>query len=520
MIAAAGMFGTPEELPASPNPLLPSATAAAIMEPLSLGWFLLLPAPLLGLVSLRRQWRAATGAERAQLQLLRRVAAVVVISFGICFATSFAGAEIGGWFAILSLAVFAVAMGVAILEYGLLGLDAFVDRGLTAVTTAALLAGAYVACVVGVNAVLNEPLPLTAALPATVLVAVLLTPVQRLARRTVSRLLHGHSDDPFAVTSSVGARLQEATTPTALLQVLVDAIAAELRLPYVSVRLDPEHGRVSAEHGTLRAPVAAALELVHGGERLGVLEVGARGYGTPLRAADRRILEDVARRTGATVRAIALSFDLQRSQERLVTAREDERGRLRSDLHDGLGPSLAGAALMVEAAQRRIIDDPGEATTLLEHAATAISDAVGEVRRVVDALHPAALDDVDLGRALELEVATWAARGSDGPRVEYSIAKPLPTLSAATAAAAFLIAREALTNVARHADAHHVVLTVEHDAALITLVVQDDGRGIAAAAPMGIGLRSMTARAVEAGGRCTIGPRPGGGTLVRAALPL
>jgi signal transduction histidine kinase len=209
--------------------------------------------------------------------------------------------------------------------------------------------------------------------------------------------------------------------------------------------------------------------------------------------------------------------ELQRSRERLVTTREEERRRLRRDLHDGLGPALAGAALKVEAAENLLASDLDGASGLLQDARAEIQDAVAEVRRLVYALRPPALDELGLVGALREQ----AQRLGVGERVRVEVDAPeqLDGLPAAVEVAAYRIAMEAMTNVARHAHAHVCRVRLSVNGAL-ELEISDDGHGLPSGHRAGVGLTSMHERADELGGTCTVERIDGSGTRVSARLPL
>jgi len=209
--------------------------------------------------------------------------------------------------------------------------------------------------------------------------------------------------------------------------------------------------------------------------------------------------------------------ELQRARERLVAAREEERRRLRRDLHDGLGPALAGAALKVEAAENLLTSDPRAAAGLLEDARAEIHAAVADVRRLVYALRPPALDELGLVGAIR-EQAERLGVGKH-VRVEVDAPEHLDGLSAAVEVAAYRIALEAMTNVARHADARTCVVRISANGVL-ELEISDDGHGLPRDHRAGVGITSMQERADELGGTCEVEPVDGHGTRVHARLPL
>ena len=224
-----------------------------------------------------------------------------------------------------------------------------------------------------------------------------------------------------------------------------------------------------------------------------------------------------------TDEALRLSADLQRSRERLVTAREEERRRLRRDLHDGLGPQLSSQALTIDAIRKLMRRDPDVAERLLLDLKADAQEAVADIRRLVYGLRPPALDDLGLLGALRESAQQYSVKGL---RVSVEAPEELPPLSAAVEVAAYRIAQEALTNVARHAGADYCTVSLAIDeSSVLCVVVRDDGRGIPGLqvhlpVRVGVGLTSMRERATELGGSLVVEPLAEGGTRVRARLPL
>ncbi|KGN31673.1 histidine kinase [Knoellia sinensis KCTC 19936] len=200
------------------------------------------------------------------------------------------------------------------------------------------------------------------------------------------------------------------------------------------------------------------------------------------------------------------------SRQALVTEREDERLRLRRDLHDGLGPSLAAIGLGLRQLQRDVPDTQHVVVTAL---ADEVQRAVVEVRRLCDGLSPDALQDLGLSTALAEVADRLGALG--GPEVVVT-AGPLPPLPAAHEVVAYRVLMEATTNAVRHSGASRVTVGL-HWADGLHGCVEDDGAGIPAGARAGVGLRAMTERADELGGRTTVGPSDTGGTRVSLWLP-
>jgi signal transduction histidine kinase len=246
---------------------------------------------------------------------------------------------------------------------------------------------------------------------------------------------------------------------------------------------------------------------------VGDLAVGLPS-GRSLSPADTALLRDLARHAALVVKAGQLAAELQDSRWRIVSAREEERKRLRRDLHDGLGPSLAAIVLKLDAAQTR--EDETDRNALLAETREEAKETIKEVRRLVDDLRPPAIDEVGLIDAIRHRAA---ALSTDALRYDVTGPETLPSLPAAVEVAAFRIASEAMTNTAKHSGASRCTVEIELDGTL-SVTVADNGRGSARATGTGLGWTSMTERAAELGGSCTISSRAGSGFVVRAVLPL
>jgi len=194
-----------------------------------------------------------------------------------------------------------------------------------------------------------------------------------------------------------------------------------------------------------------------------------------------------------------------------VLAREEERRRLRRDLHDGLGPALAGLTLQVDTVRNEVHDERADPHLLALR--SGIQATVLDVRRIVEGLRPAALDDLGLAEA----VRQLCAHTELPVSVE---ADDLPRLAAATEVAAYRIVQEALTNASRHAGARHGCVRLRTSPGQLVVEVADDGCGVVTPRPDGVGLGSMRSRAEEIGGTFELVAAPGQGTRVTARLPL
>lgn len=454
----------------------------------------------------------------------------------------FAVPALAGVLALLALRLasllFPVSFGVAIMRYRLWDIDLVINRTLVYGSLTGAVLVIYALIVGGLALIFQTGANAATAMIAAVAAALLALPLRQRLQRSVNRLMYGERDDPWAVLSRLAMTLEAAGDPAEVLPNLARSVAESLRLPYAAISVREGEGmRIaaeypplprsspSAEEGVIPFPPSPAgkraggeaFPLVFRGELIGQLLVAPRAAGEAFSASDRRLLTNLAHQAGPAVHAARLTADLQASRQRLVTAREEERRRLRRDLHDGLGPQLASFNLTVDAARNYLTSDVQEADRLLGEFKTQTQEAIADVRRLVYGLRPPALDQLGLVGALR-ERAT-ALSSVEGVQIVLSAPDSLPALPAAAEVAAYRIATEALTNVVRHAQARRAAVWLCLDDALY-LAVDDDGVGLPAAWRAGVGLSSMRERAEELGGSLRVESRAQGGARVAARLPL
>src|SRR5215204_2306007 len=430
----------------------------------------------------------------------------------------------------LILLLIPVSIGIAVLRHRLFDVDLVINRTLVYVTLTAIVVLFYVLVVGGLGAVLQVQGSLIVSLIATGLAAVMFQPLREWLQRGVNRLMYGERDDPYKVLSRLGSRLESTLAPDAVLPAVARTVREILKLPYTEIQLKREEGFETAAAAGDPVENTLRLPLVYGGETVGRLVLGPRAGEEGFADAERRLLEDLSHQIGAsahaalmTDEALRLSADLQRSRERLVEAREEERRRLRRDLHDGLGPQLSSQALTIDAIRALMRRDPDAAEALLLELKADAQDAITDIRRLVYGLRPPALDDLGLLGALRESAAQYSTKGLN---VSVQAPEDLPPLSAAVEVAAYRIAQEALTNVAHHAGARAcTILLAMEEAGVLCVEVRDDGLGIPGArenSSVGtrVGLTSMGERAGELGGSLVVEALSEGGTRVLARLPL
>lgn len=469
------------------------------------------------------RWRRASDIERAQLSWFA-LAAVLLVSAVVLPTPD----TLHTVLTLVAVPLLPFSVAVAVLRRRLYGVEVAVQRSLVYTTLTVLLLLVYALTVALLGAVLQHRAGPAASLTATALVAVAFAPVRDRLQRGAARLLFGDRDDPYRVLSGVGRRLDEVDPATGpdpgavdvVLGEIVRTVATSLRLPFVQLTVaDRDNEEPLTAWVGERPDAVHAVDLTFRGVRVGSLEAATRGPREPFSAAELALLGDLGRQLGVTAQAMTLSRDLQRSRERLVTTREEERRRMRRDLHDGLGPALAGIALGLDAVSRLSAARPDEASLLARQLKEEVHASLGAVRLLVEGLRPPALDQLGLVGALRQQAELLGGREAG---LEVAVdADGLPALPAAVEVAAYRITSEAMTNVSRHAEARHcrVGLCIDETGAL-RVEVEDDGVGLSNGRRTGVGMQAMRERAVELGGSWRAVPVPTGGTRVAARIPL
>ena len=465
----------------------------------------------------RARFRQATGIERLQFMWLAYGALLIPLALVACLLERAVGNGAGAVTVVVlvtALTAVPAAVGIAAFRYRLFDIELVLSRTLVyALLTACVVVG-YLTLVVGLDRLI--PAGGTAGVAAAGLVALAFQPLRQLIQRRVEHLVYGDRSDPYGALTRLGQRLQTAPDPAEVVPTIVDDVKGALRLGYCAVALAHDGAmEVAASRGRSTGQPQVVLRLVYQGDEIGLL-IAEPPPGGALSTSDRRLLDDLARQAGSAVHGVRLLADLQRSRERLIAAREEERMRLRRDLHDGLGPTLAALVFKIG-----LIRDGTEfdetSDRLLEELDVQTRNAIADIRRLVYALRPPALDDLGLVGALREQAALLA----QGARIDIDVQCPdLPALPPAIEVAAYRIATEALTNVVRHARAGRCEVALRLGDEL-ELDVDDDGIGpIREDARMGVGLRSMRERAAELGGTFEFGRSRLGGTRIRARFPV
>lgn len=475
---------------------------------------LITAAVVLGLVAAAEaEWRHRRGpvGERNGLGWLALGAATLAISF-VPLVLPYDAVPLPFWTTpvlhLASQAVFPAAILVAVLRGRMWDLGLVVSRAVLAgLMTVALLAVYLVVVLLMTWVVPGDGL---AQLVGAGVVAVAVQPVRLRLTTRVEHLVYGAAADPAVVVRRLGSHLGGADSD-ALLTGLLESLATSMRLE--SARLTSP----SLPPTTWGTPVSAptAVPLVHRGEEVGTLEVTLPA-GEALGARERRTLAELSPVLATALAVTLAGHEVARAEERLAHARLEERRVIRREIHDGLGPSLAGLRLGLQGARNLLATDPVAAGDLLTALQDELDQRVQDVRSLSHHLLPPALEELGLAAALE-ELA--ARHREDGLAVTV-FTQGLGRLRPELAAAAYGIIGEAVVNVGRHSGATHCWIDVRRADGTLTLTVADDGRGIDRGAVAGVGTQAMRERAEEQGGTCVFEDREGGGAVVAARMPV
>ncbi|MFG1921467.1 histidine kinase [Cryptosporangium sp. NPDC048952] len=476
--------------------------------------WLVVAAVMLGLVASGEvTWRRLRGPveERIGLGWLAVGTAIMAVSF---VPLAFYGqVQLPIWFTpvlhLVAQAVFPAAILVAVLRQRMWGLDLAISRAVLG----GLLTVGLVVLYTAVTAVLTRLLPGDgiAQVVAAAVVAVAVQPSRLWLQSHVRRLVYGDAAEPERAVRRLGRHLGGAQSPEELLNGLVESVGHALRLESATLEVD---GVRAASWGS---PTASPMlvPLLHRGTEVGVLGVTV----PPGEALDARALRSLGELVSVVAAGVVLaraSSDLADARQRLTSVRLEERRVIRRELHDGLGPSLAGIRLGLQGARNLLGSDPGAAGTLLAALQEELDGRVDDVRTLSRNLLPPILDELGLEPAL----AELAARHAEGGLDVQVRCVGTEALASPLATAAYGIVVEAVMNVARHASASGCSVEVVADAEALRIVVEDDGTGVRPGAVPGVGTRSMRERAEEQGGTLCVEPTAAGGTRVAAGLPL
>lgn len=409
----------------------------------------------------------------------------------------------GPLLAILSIPMAAgpLSIAVAVIEPSWIRRDSIARKSLvfTIFSVAVMLVWVTVASAFGIAA--DERLGGDVAIVVAVLGAIAFQPARSKLVTWADRSIFGERTSPYEALADLSPTMEE--EPTDLLSRLARTIKSALRVQWVRVNTEDE----SVTVGEIIGPPEVIVPLQHREVRLGSVECGRKLDG-PFGDTDRRLVNTL-------VSQVAVAIHSARLAGRIVTAQEQERRRIERNIHDGAQQDLVA-----------LIARLGMVRTDAEHSTldpSSLADLQDEVRRILEDLrelaqgiHPSVLSDGGLVEAVEERVAGLPTAikldidpGLRGVRFDPDVE-----------GAAWFVVTEALTNVLKHAGPARVRVSLERDRAGLSIKVEDDGRGFDPALVTDQGLVGLRDRCSALGGELEVESNPGGGTIVRAVLPV
>lgn len=411
-----------------------------------------------------------------------------------------------------------LSIGFAIFKYRLWDINIIIHRTVLYGSLSLLVILFYSFSVSIFSHYMVEEDEIVASLITTGMIAICFHPVKVKLQLIVNRLVYGNRDNPLLILTELNSILSATSSMDKVLPLVVNTLSKTLKIPYVAIQLYERGSHYIAASTGTPSQVSTDIPLIYQGNPLGSLLLSSRHSQEPFRPSDIKLISDLAQQVSIVANSILLHKDLQWSRSQLVKAREEERRRLRRDLHDGLGPSLASLKMKLDVAESFIIHQPEKAATIIKETGIQIKQLIEDIRTLVYSLRPPVLDELGLLSAIR-ELCNQYYLQSIRFTVQ-SEPDPLPMLPAASEMACFRIAQEAITNVVRHSSAKHCVVEFKIQTDKLRLTITDDGKGISNHIKKGIGLQSMKERAEELGGTTYFEVPKEGGTRIVAEIPI
>jgi signal transduction histidine kinase len=477
-------------------------------------------------VALVRMWWQSHGERRRQMRPLIVVASILATYYAVSGISILITGGFGDDASLVAGLTYAfivgglpTAIGISVLRHRMYGIEVAVNRVAVTACLSVMLFGVYIATVAAASTVADDGTRLRwGPLLAAAMTVAAVGPLYRLSRQSVDRVMFGDRDRPDRALRHLAARLGETVDPLNVPQTLVDEVARALRLPFVALDRDTEAGPVrAASHGS--APdeeMVVTYPITFRAQRLAVLSVAPRRGENTLNPSDRALLADLASQAGTALYAGRVTHELAESRERLWQARLDERAHLRRALHDGLSPTLAGIGIAAAAALGRDSADPA-VRQLLHRIKDEAGGGSASMQALLEGLRPPGLAELGLVAALEQRAGEMAL--ATGIAYEVHPDQELAALSTDVEQAAYLVSVEAMTNVARHAEATQCCITLVNEEGNVVIAVADNGHGMPMQAQDGDGLRSAKERLAACGGGLSLSTVEGGGALLKARYP-
>jgi signal transduction histidine kinase len=515
--------------------LLPGqAIALKIAEPFLAIQLTVVAACLAALIA---RFSRSRGDERQQLKwfvyTVTLVFAAVVLSIVAIFGN--------GRYSFALFSLIPVAIAVAVLKYRLYDLDLVISKTIVFGTLAVFITATYAGTVAGIGALVGRRGSLLLAALAAAVIAVAFQPLRQRAEHLANRVVYGRRATPYEVLAEFSGRMADAyateEVPPRMARILAQGTGAEAAEVWLAIGPELHRAAVWPQEfpsagvlpiaGVLPSagvlPIAGglppgpgtdrAVRVLHQGQLLGALTV-RMPPGSPLSAAQDKLISDLAGQAGLVLRNARLIEDLRASRQRLVAAQDQERKRIERNIHDGAQQQLVAMAVRLRLTDSLIDDDPAQAHAALQELQAQAGEAARDLRDLAHGIYPPLLAERGLGDAL----AAQARRSA----VPVTMESPgIGRYPQEVEAAVYFCCLEALQNVSKYSGAASARLTVSAGNSHLYFEVTDDGRGFdPAATAYGTGLQGMADRLDALGGSVEVRSQPGQGTTVAASIPV
>ena len=400
--------------------------------------------------------------------------------------------------------------------------DTFIRRTLLYISLTLSVVTIYFGLILLLSWLFNERLGFLPSIIAAGSIALLFHPIQQYMQKRINQMFYGQRDEPYEVISELGKGMENALDTESTLINFCESTATVLKLPYMGIWLDALDENPVADSGDLNSE-QISIPLRYESETLGVLRVGRRSNGEVFNHSETVLLNTIAQHISVICHNYLLAQALQSSRELIIKGREEERKRIRRDLHDGLGPTLASTALQLQTARQLLYTKPEAGAAILENLEAKMSTTLAEVRSLVHDMYPSVIDQLGLEEALRRELEKFS---SQDLRVTLHVEGEIDHLAAAEEVATYRIIMEAVHNVHKHAKGLDCDVSVYVTEYMLNINIQDDGVGFADIDPNstyrgeGTGLNSMRQRAEELGGQMRVAGLEPNGVLISVSIPL
>ena len=488
-------------------------------------------AGIAALVSVVVRFRRSRGEVRQQLRWLMWAAVLILVSVVAMIVTGLLAGPDGtstandiAWTAFISsiLIGLPLATSIAVLRYRLYDLDLVVKKTAIYSIVAIVLTGLYL-LLVGAAALAG-----LGSIPAVLIFVITFNPVRRRARKLADRIVYGKRATPFEVLSEFSERVGETYSIDDVLPRMAQLLSASTGAREVRTWIRTGSSMRSAAVVPADGPSLAdvplsgdelpsfgdgvhAFAVTHQGDLLGAITL-KMAANDPMDPAKERLAQGVASQAGLALRNVRLVEDLRASRRRIVAAQDERAKALERNIHDGAQQQLVALTVKLRLAEQLTQRDPAAAAIMLRDLQSETTSALEDLRDLARGIYPPLLADEGLPAAVEAQArkATFQIEvrpdsvGRYAPDVESSI---------------YFCVLEALNNVAKYAEANHVVVSLSQTDGELSFEVRDDGRGFDPAdAARGTGVQGMADRLDAIGGKLSLESRVGAGTSVRGSV--